>query len=76
MSNGEYIVGLDIGTTKICCMVGRKNENGKVEIVGMGKADSQGVLRGVVANIDRTVDAIKKAVQDAEDMSGVPIKNV
>jgi len=75
-TNGEYIVGLDIGTTKICAMVGRKNENGKIEIIGIGKADSQGVLRGVVANIDRTVDAIKKALQDAEDTSGVQIKNV
>src|SRR5688500_9485917 len=75
-SNGEYIVGLDIGTTKICAMVGRKNENGKIEIIGIGKADSQGVLRGVVANIDRTVDAIQKALQDAEDTSGVQIKNV
>lgn len=76
MSKSEYIAGLDIGTTKICAMVGRKNEHGKIEIVGMGKAESHGVRRGIVANIDKTVAAIKKAIQDAEDNSGVPIKNV
>ncbi len=72
----EFIVGLDIGTTKICVLVGRKNEHGKIEIVGIGKSDSHGVMRGVVSNIDKTVDAIKKAVKEAEDSSGVEIKNV
>ena len=72
----EFIVGLDIGTTKICVLVGRKNEFDKIEIVGIGKADSHGVMRGVVSNIDKTVDAIKKAVKEAEDNSGVEIKNV
>ncbi len=72
----EFIVGLDIGTTKICVLVGRKNEHGKIEIVGIGKSDSHGVMRGVVSNIDKTVDAIKKAVKEAEDNSGVEIKNV
>ncbi len=76
MNNNDFIVGLDIGTTKICALVGRKNEHGKIEIVGMGKADSLGVMRGVVANIDKTVEAIKQAVRDAEDQSGVEIKNV
>ena len=72
----EFIVGLDIGTTKICVLVGRKNEHGKIEIVGVGKSDSHGVMRGVVSNIDKTVDAIKKAVKEAEDSSGVEIRNV
>ena len=72
----EFIVGLDIGTTKICVLVGRKNEHEKIEIVGIGKSDSHGVMRGVVSNIDKTVDAIKKAVKEAEDSSGVEIKNV
>ncbi len=72
----EFIVGLDIGTTKICVLVGRKNEHGKIEIVGIGKSDSHGVMRGVVSNIDKTVDAIKKAIKEAEDNSGVEIKNV
>ncbi len=76
MSNSEYIVGLDIGTTKICAMVGRKNEHGKIEIVSMGRAESLGVMRGTIANIDKTVEAIKKALQDAEDNSEIKIRNV
>ncbi len=76
MSTSEYIVGLDIGTTKICAMVGRKNEHGKIEIVSMGRADSLGVMRGTIANIDKTVESIKKALQDAEDNSEIKIKNV
>lgn len=63
----KIIVGLDIGTTKIVCFVGRRNEHGKIEILSMGKAESLGVLRGVVANIRQTVDSIKKAVSQAED---------
>lgn len=76
MMNTEFIVGLDIGTTKICAIVARKNEHGKIEVVGMGKSESLGVSRGVVANIDKTVDAITKAIREAEDHSGVEIKNV
>jgi len=62
MAQSEIIVGLDIGTTKIVAMVGRKNENGKIEILGEGKAESLGVQRGVVTNIVQTIDSIKKAV--------------
>src|SRR6185295_15926391 len=72
----DYIVGLDIGTTKICAIVARRNEHGKIEIVGVGKSESLGVARGVVANIDKTVDAIKKAVKEAEDLSGLEIRDV
>lgn len=61
----RLVVGLDIGTTKICAIVARQNEHGKVEVLSLGKADSFGVMRGVVANIDRTVDAIRKAVEAA-----------
>jgi cell division protein FtsA len=66
-SNTKIIVGLDIGTTKIVCFVGRRNEHGKIEILSMGKAESLGVLRGVVANIRQTVESIQKAVKLAED---------
>ena len=52
---GDCIVGLDIGTTKISVMIGRKNQYGKLEILGTGKAVSIGVSRGIVANIDQTV---------------------
>ncbi len=74
--NEEIVAGLDIGTTKIACIVGRKNEQGKLEIMGMGKSRSDGVSRGVVTNIQRTVDSIKAAVQEAEDSSGVEISTV
>ncbi|MBC8321659.1 MAG: cell division protein FtsA [Bacteroidetes bacterium] len=72
----EIIVGLDIGTTKIACIVGRKNEYGKIEILGYGKTESIGVKRGVVANIENTVQSIRRAVQLAEEKSGVAIKYV
>ncbi len=76
MESSEIIVGLDIGSTKIACIVGRKNEYGKVEIMGMGRADSLGVNRGVVENIQHTVNSIQKAVKDAEASSQVDIKIV
>lgn len=72
----DIVVGLDIGTTKIVAMVGRKNEHGKIEILGYGKAESIGVKRGVVANIDQTVQSISQAVSEAESVSGVDIKFV
>jgi cell division protein FtsA len=72
----EIIVGLDIGTTKIVAMVGRRNEHGKLEILGFGKTTSIGVKRGVVANIERTVQSIRTAVEEAENNSGVEIKRV
>lgn len=76
MSISEIVVGLDIGTTKIACLVGRQTEHGKIEILGMGKTESLGVNRGVVSNIEKTVHSIKKAVQQAEEASGVDIKVV
>ncbi|PLX00430.1 MAG: cell division protein FtsA [Marinilabiliales bacterium] len=72
----EIIVGLDIGTTKIACIVGRRNEYGKIEILGYGKTESIGVKRGVVANIENTVQSIRTAVIQAEHKSGVDIKYV
>ena len=76
MDNSEIIVGLDIGTTKIACLVGRRTEHGKIEILGYGKSDSVGVTRGVVSNIEKTVASIKEAVQQAEENSNVEIKVV
>ncbi len=69
----KIIVGLDIGTTKICVIVGKKNEYGKLEIMGMGKSVSDGVIRGIVTNINKTVRAIKKAVTEASEQSGIDI---
>ena len=62
----QVIVGLDIGTTKIACFVGTKNEHGKIEILSMGKSDSLGVSRGMVSNIEKTVQSIKLAVAEAQ----------
>ena len=72
----EIIVGLDIGTTKIVAMVGRRNEFGKIEILGYGKSTSIGVRRGVVSNIERTIQSIRAAVEEAENNSGVDIRFV
>lgn len=73
----KIVVGLDIGTTKVCAIVGRANEYGKVDILGMGKVASHGgVTRGVVSNIDKTVAAIHQAVKDASERSNVEIKRV
>ncbi len=73
MENSKIVVGLDIGTTKICAIVGRKNEYGKLEVLGMGKAESEGVIKGIVTNIDKTVFAIGKAIKEASEMSGIDI---
>ena len=69
-------VGLDIGTTKIVAMIGRKNEYGKVEILGIGRSKSLGVHRGVVNNITQTIQSIQTAVQEAEAASELKIENV
>ena len=67
----EIVVAVDIGTTKVCAIAGRRDEYGKLEVLGFGKVESHGVLRGVVSNIDKTVRAITDAVQSAKRMAGV-----
>lgn len=76
MENEKIIVGLDIGTTKICAIVGKRNEFGKINILGLGKAHSDGVSRGVVVNIEKTVQAIRQAIGEAEKQSGIKIEVV
>jgi cell division protein FtsA len=76
MENNNIAVGLDIGTTKIVAMIGRKNDYGKMEILGIGKSKSLGVHRGVVNNITQTIQSIQQAVQDAESSSGMKISEV
>jgi cell division protein FtsA len=71
--NNEIVVGLDIGTTKICTIVGRKSDFGKIEIMGHGKTESLGVTRGVVSNISLTVESIKRSVLEASEKSNVDI---
>lgn len=76
MKNNDIAVGLDIGTTKIVAMIGRANEYGKLEILGVGKTKSLGVRRGVVNNITQTIKSIQKAVESAEMDSGLKISDV
>ncbi len=72
----EIVVALDIGTTKVCAIAGRKNQYGLVEILGMGKVKSEGVSRGVVSNISKTVKAIQDAVDMAEKQAQTKFTNV
>ncbi len=76
MLKGKIVVGLDIGTTKVCAVVAAKDEFGKVNVLGVGKASSEGLSRAAVVNINKTVDAIKQAVVEAERTSSIKIKGV
>lgn len=76
MSQGDCIVGLDIGTTKICAIIGEYNENNMLEITGVGTAPSRGLRRGVIINIETTVKSILSAVEAAEMMSGREVESV
>jgi cell division protein FtsA len=76
MENHEYSVGLDIGTTKIVAIVGRRNAHGKIEVLGVGTAKSLGVHKGIVNNISQTIQSIKSAVAQAQSSAEVPIHKV
>jgi cell division protein FtsA len=73
MAKNGYIVGIDIGTRKVTVLIGEINEERKVEVIGIGTAESRGLRKGVVVNLDETSEAIKKARQDAELMAGQEI---
>ncbi|MDR2468617.1 MAG: cell division protein FtsA [Spirochaetaceae bacterium] len=68
-------VGLDIGTTKVCAIIGERNENGILEITGVGRSPSQGMRRGVVVNIESTLRAVLQAIEAAELMSGREVEH-
>ncbi|MFH1824715.1 MAG: cell division protein FtsA [Candidatus Firestonebacteria bacterium] len=74
--NEKIVAGLDIGTTKICCIIGEINNNGSISVIGIGNTVSRGLRKGIVVNIESTVESIKKAVDDACRMSGVEIGSV
>jgi cell division protein FtsA len=76
MESPEIIVGLDIGTTKVAAIVGKRNEYDKIEILGVGSTPSVGVMRGSIANIDETVKAIKTVIDDVSQKAGVEISEV
>ncbi|MFI5340858.1 MAG: cell division protein FtsA [Candidatus Methylomirabilales bacterium] len=73
--NGNLVVGLDIGTTKVCAILAEMNGGGVVDIIGVGHSPSRGLRKGVVVNIEATVDSIRRAVEDAELMAGVEIRS-
>ncbi|MBU0701307.1 cell division protein FtsA [bacterium] len=75
MPKGEIVVGLDIGTTKICTIIGEIDED-RMEIIGVGTAPSHGLKKGVVVNIDSTIKSVENAVSEAELMAGVEISSV
>jgi cell division protein FtsA len=66
-----FAVGLDIGTNRVRCVIGEQGEHAQMDIVGIGQAESKGMRRGVVVNTEATVDSIRRAVEDAERMSGL-----
>jgi cell division protein FtsA len=76
MEETKYSVGLDIGTTKIVAIIGKENEYGKIEVLGIGRSRSLGVHRGVVNNITQTIQSIQQAVEQAEVNSGLKIGSV
>ncbi len=72
----RYIVGLDVGTSNVCVVVGEGMDDGSLDIVGIGVAESRGIKRGVVVNLEAAVESIKKAVEEAELMAGIEIDTV
>lgn len=76
MEQKNYSVGLDIGTTKIVAIIGKENEYGKIEVLGIGRSRSLGVHRGVVNNITQTIQSIQQAVDQAVENSGIEIDSV
>jgi cell division protein FtsA len=71
----NIVMGLDIGTTKVCAIVGEVQSDGAVNIIGVGSAPSRGLKRGVVVNIDSTVESIRRAVDEAQQMAGVDVSS-
>ncbi len=74
--NERIVVGMDIGTTKVCAVVASADELDRINILGVGVAESEGLNRGVVVNIDKTVAALQEAVHEAERAAGVTVRNV
>jgi cell division protein FtsA len=72
----RYLVGLDVGTSKVTAVVAEALDGGSLDIVGIGVSESRGIRRGVVVNVDAAVESIKKAVEEAELMAGVEIDTV
>ena len=74
--NEKIITAIDVGTTKICVLVAKKLDDDSVEIIGVGKAPSDGLKKGVVIDVSKTIHSIRAAVKEAELMAGIPIESV
>ncbi len=74
--NDNTLIGLDIGTSKVVAVVGKTNEDGSLEVLGLGSSKSKGLKKGVVVNIDTTVESIQRAIEEAELMAGCPVNSV
>lgn len=72
----RYLVGLDIGTSNVCAVVGDTLDDDSLDIVGIGMAESRGIKRGIVVNLEAAVESIKKAIEEAERMAGIEIDSV
>lgn len=72
----RYLVGLDVGTSTVACVVGEALDDGRLDIVGIGVAESRGIKRGVVVNLEAAVESIKKAIEEAELMAGIEVDSV
>src|SRR5919112_3364452 len=75
-SEERYVVGLDVGTSKVAAIVGEARDEGSLDVIGVGLADSRGIRRGVVVNLDAAVESIKKALEEAELTAGIEIESV
>lgn len=76
MASQDIVVGLDIGTTKVCAIIAEADASGAAKVVGVGTTRSEGLRRGVVVNLEKTVDSVRRAVEDAELMAGVEVRSV
>ncbi|MCX5777304.1 MAG: cell division protein FtsA [Candidatus Firestonebacteria bacterium] len=74
--NEKIVVGLDIGTTKVCCVIGEVDDNGGLSFIGIGHAVSRGLKKGIVVDVETTVEAVRKAVDEASRMAGVEVASV
>src|SRR5690349_4937812 len=69
----NFLVACDIGTSKICVLIGEQNASGTVDVIGKGTAANRGTRKGNIVNVDATIEAIKRAAEEAEIMAGVQI---
>jgi cell division protein FtsA len=73
-ARAKTVTGLDVGTTKVCAMIGQADEDGQLRVLGVGSSPSHGLRKGIVVDIDRTVQSIQQAVSKAEQMAGVTVR--